>query len=694
MFVPPDEAAAPSKALATRKLGIAAALVAAGFVCLGFGNVCAQDVFVDVVEAAAPAPAAAGSAVDINNQPFMLPTQSTESMEAMEEFRRLSARGVWERAIRLLDEAAKKSKGFVARPDGVMLPSALLMQQSLAELPPAGKAAYRLFYDAEAKKLLSEAQGKDEAAKLSQIVEAYLITSIGDVAADRLGDLYFELGNFDGAVRAWQSIVTYRADSTLPRAQTLVKIGIGLVRAGRWEEFREVQRDLRQRHEGETVELGGKRVSPTAHLAALAKRSAPQGASKPALAQTTAADFKLPTSDEPLWRWCPFGKMTGLRMNDRFGRNTSIDMAMPAKSDGRRVYANLLGYQVALDLETGKLLWRTGKYADLIQKLGQNQIVYPEQFTLAVAGDRIWCISGAIANQGSRAGGYLTCLEAASGKELLHSSKISTLQNWNFTGTPVLDGDRVYVTVHKLNPGTELHVLALAASDGKVLWDALIGTHKVDQFQNNYYYRRTAQPSLVLRPGKVIVDSHAGALAELDARSGRLNWGVIYESEMTNNNYDYNEIQRVYVAGDPYFAGGLLFSKGMRSTRLLALRPDGPSLAWKRPVSELSMIAGADDDRVYLAGDEMTAYDIKTQDLIWSAKVSLGTGIIQPLLTATRLYQFSPRGIYEIDKTSGSVVRVFRGADTDSSGGQLFVASDVLVTTSNLAITAYKITRP
>lgn len=63
----------------------------------------------------------------------------------------------------------------------------------MTSLPPEGQAAYRLFYDAEARKLLDEAEGPAELKNLEHIYSAYFATAVGDNAADRLGDLYYEL---------------------------------------------------------------------------------------------------------------------------------------------------------------------------------------------------------------------------------------------------------------------------------------------------------------------------------------------------------------------------------------------------------------------------------------------------------------------------------------------------------------------
>lgn len=624
-------------------------------------------------------------------QPFALPAQSSEAAEAMADFQRYANRGIWEKAFKSLDTAASKGQGLIVRPDGVLLPGALSIQQALAGLSPSGKAAYRLFYDAQARTLLGQAQGKDEADNLSKIVSNYIVTSVGDLAADRLGDLCFEEGKFDGAVRAWQAIINYRSDSSIDRALLYVKLAIALAHSGRWDEFHRVERELADRHPGAQVTLGGKLVSAERHLAQI---GAGQKAASPPTADTP--DFKLPDSDEPLWQWRPFGKPTDAnaaqipRFRNPWGQHTTIDMVIPTISDGRRVYANLLGYEVALDLQSGKLLWRNGKYRELVVKAAQQQVIFPEVYNLTIAGDRLWSVGAALGGQGPRGGSYLKALDPATGKELWHSRNLTALQPWSFCGAPVVDGDRLYIGALKNNPNTELHVLALATADGKPLWDSMIGNHKVDQYQA-YYYRKTAQPMMVLNAGKLYVDTHAGAMAALDAGTGTMLWGMVYPSAAIKTGYDYEGMTDTFTVGKPIYAADMLFLKGMRSSRLIALRPQEPALAFNRSVSNGAVLIGVDNGRVYVGGEEITAYDLRTRELLWSRAVPMGTSFLRPVMTRSHIFQFTARGIYQIEKATGKLVRLFRGSDLGSNGGAILLAPKLLITSSGLAVTAYRV---
>lgn len=665
-------------------------------------------VFALLILSFAPSPAAAQAqafagysadgSVDSDNaaHPFVLPGQSTEVNESLEDLARHIEKARWELAFKSLDKVLESgSQGLVARADGVMVPMDVMVRQMLAGLPPAGKQAYQLFHDAQAKALLADAVGEQEIEKLNQILSRYVITSVGDVAADRLGDIYFERGDIRRAAECWKLVLDARPDSAIPRALLLVKSGIASARAGRLAALRETLRQLRERHAGAEVVLGGRAVNAAEHLEHLEQSLS---AVDPATRTSDAiGDVALPEATDPLWKF-QFFSSSDIEALKNAGNNWGWqqmpvqDMVPPSARDAKRLYVNLLGYFFALDLETGKLLWRSGKFHEATKNLNQGPYFSVERYSLAAADDRLWAVArptDQIGHHGAQF--HVLCLNAADGAEIWNSQKINDLKKWNMTGTPVAAGERVYVAASENNQGTNLHLLALAAADGSLEWSAQIGTRQVDQ--NQVYYRKTPQPMLLADDETVLVETHDGALAMLDAESGKLQWGVAYESEQLDTQHYYNQPQAMHTAGAPLLRDGVLYFKGMLSDRVYAIDPAGPQLLWKRPVSQAAMIAGLDQQRLYLGGEELTAIDLETQRLAWSNKLPMGTSWVRPVLTRNHLYQFTPRGIYEIDKQTGDLVKLFRGDDLESMGGVILVTPSALVTVSNLSVTAYPLER-
>src|SRR3954465_8017013 len=128
---------------------------------------------------------------DQPGRPLQMPPASTEVKEAIDDFERFGRRGSWERALKALYTIPEEQTlRFIDGEGGFIIPVARKRRSVLTALPPEGQAAYRLFYDAEAKKLFEGAEGASELKDLERVYSAYFVSSVGDNAADRLGDLY------------------------------------------------------------------------------------------------------------------------------------------------------------------------------------------------------------------------------------------------------------------------------------------------------------------------------------------------------------------------------------------------------------------------------------------------------------------------------------------------------------------------
>ncbi len=872
---------------------------------------------------------------------FSLPTQTSTVKDAIEEFQRFVEHEAWEQAFQSLETITSKStEGFVERPDQLLVPSGLLVRSLLAGMPTAGKSAYRVFYDSEATALWEKATGAAEVDSLTQIVDNHLVSSVGDQAADRLGDLYFERGDLHRAQAAWRTVLNFCPESEISKAQLLVKVATALVLADRGGELAEIQRAIHARYANETVVVAGRPVKAGEEIDRLVA-DLPSAETE---AETAAFDdFELPTSDKPLWQ---FRFRTSANPNDStgaaqpfplmniYGQPRTNDFRIPVATDGQRVYLNTFGVEMAFDLATGKMLWRTGRMHELsFQQSRQGAL--PERYSILVEGDRTWSVTREPSQINQQPPTFsLVARDAATGKELFNSRR--TMSTWSIVGSPCLaadpggspapvadrvaavaanenapgdkpeldfsqgfsngveslslngqvavvdarlrltdggskqassvftkkpvsvaafetefefqftkafadgilfvlqgdgpnaiggwnngrngisfegigksvgvkfdiygpdanstglcldgvrptadsaisfkgsqidlksghvfrvrmtydgenlqvkitdneskashtasypvdianhvggpqahigftgssglltavqdvlrwtytpraprtkappqtGGDVVYVGACRSNKSAELSVLEIDARSFKLKRSVTLGTHAVDP--NQVYFDRVSEPTFAVHRDRLYVDTHAGALVALRPETAAIEWGFLYESPPPQSGYPSSMYQppRFGVSG-PLVAGGLLFAKGMRSPRMIALDLGGPTPGWRRPIDVTAVLVGADDEFLYTGGEELAAYDLQTQELVWSTQLPISAGWSVPVLTKTRIYQFTSRGVYQVDKRTGQVVRLFRGADLDALGGSLFVTPTALVTVSNVAVTAY-----
>jgi outer membrane protein assembly factor BamB len=642
-------------------------------------------------------------------QPFVLPTLSNEITEAIQDYRRYVERSQWEKAFKQLEKlSSAQAKGLLPDKDGVLVPPPVMLARLLGELPDEGKKAYRIFNDAEGKTQLEQAQGKEELEKLQVVSTRYLFTSSGDLGADRLGDYWFEHGQWGRAIRSWQSVLKNRPDSTIPQPQLLTKIAIAAARDGRWDEYESTKKQLSEKFANETVKLGGKTVNPTEHLAALGSDHA-KSQVVAVKEDSNSRPMTLDPTGKPLWqfRWFVPEKSgpsdrPGLTIYDQmYGRQYKSDFVPPVACDDEQVYANFAGYDVALNLKTGKLLWRSGRFFDLTVMNNQgnpNQFgpygnPFLEQSGIIATPEKVWIVTREVTNnqnQGRQFTPYwLVGRDRATGKDVYQSKTSKDLRDWAMSGAPAVDENRIYVAASKQNQTSELHILALNRTDGKLLWDTKVGTFKVDPRQNSYNISRLTVPSIVVSGPNVFVDTNAGSIVQIASATGEINWGMNYDCEVQSTERYYDQPPERESASAPVLLNGVLYVKGMRSRRLYAIETDGPAVLWSRPVSKNSVLCGIDKDRIYVGGDEIMAFDLKTQKLLWSKPVPPGTSWVKPLMTNNRIYQFSSRGIFEIDKATGDVVQLCRGVDLDSLGGGLIMTPNALLAVSNLAITAY-----
>jgi outer membrane protein assembly factor BamB len=645
---------------------------------------------------------------DQPGRPLQMSPASTEVKEALDDFERFQRRRAWERALKALytipDEQAAR---FIDGENGFIVPVARKRRAVLAALSPEAKAAYRLFYDAEAKKLLDEAEGAAELKNLERIYSAYFISSVGDDAADRLGDLYFELGRFDRAADCWLSILRELPDTNLSPALISVKAVLALARAGRRAELEQVRFELNERHADEKVTVAGMTATPSEILKRfLGDEIKTVDAAKPG-ERVEEPNPNLAEAGEPAWQ-LRFGDSVEAGMTPpelTQWESNPLSIVVPAIAASKKaLFANYLGHVFAVDLETGKMLWRSSAFHHLETTGMQNQFrtVDPTRFAVVAGDDLVWCLWRDLKDQNYFAPFRLTCRRAAGGEVVWQSSDLAEYAQIDLVGPPILVAGKLFISAKTaMNQGEQPHqsVVAIQPHDGKILWKTNIGT--VRQGQQFYmYYGGMDQdplPRLIYRAGAIYVDTHLGILARLDAESGALDWGYGYHTDPALNQGN----MRFFVFGGPQAAsataasgppapwGEALIVKGAQSDRLYAVEPNRMTVLWERPIAKSSRLLGADDKVAFLGGPELGAIDLKTKELLWSTHLPNGSLEARVVARSDGIWQFTPRGVFEIDSKSGDIRRIFRGNDLGAAAGDLYVTDDLVLTVSNRAISAY-----
>ena len=659
---------------------------------------------------------------EVKTNGFSVKKEEQKVIEQFDDFDRFREKKAWDRAFTSLNKLFETGDTGALSPtkDGFWIPTRQKLLRTLLALPPEGREAYHLFYDAQARQQFEQAVAHetagdaDSVAALKKVVDRYFISSMGDQAADHLGDALFETGDYAGAAWAWEQILVSYPESNLPPLRLKMKLATALARSGRMEQFRKLAASIREKHPGEVVKIAGKNVPIDEQLTLLAQPTT-QPASQPASKPTTDVSselasndspIQLPATPEPLWQMQFLDSGLQDKIFQQVNQNGwgqqmgSMARAVPtAVTDGKRVYLNWYGILWAVDLQTGKMIWWSDHFKKLAEKFNEmiQWQVDANRFTLTMAGDSMLAVTLNLDKLNNQEPFRLMSIDPATGKKKW-STDSGAMQNWAFIGSPLVVDSTIYITAHPKD-NQEIHVIAITL-DGKMLWESKLGQPQI----GNNWRGLPIYPLPVLKyaAGTLYVMSNNGAVIAFDTISKSIDWAFSYDLPAGQDNSQQRffggyQVDAVEPLGRAWLRDGILYFKDRAARMMYAVDLSGPTVLWKRPVDADTAIVGMDDRNFYLLslGQENTfllAVDAESGAPLKASKLPDGNDSIGALRAGADYLIFLSRGIYSINTADADVTKdtkIFRGFDTDALGGQLLRAGDTLISVSNLSVTAY-----
>ena len=649
------------------------------------------------------------SAEDQKNTPgFQIPVDDSLAT-SFSDFERHSKRGDWEKAFRSLSEIpAAKRKGMLRAPKGMIVPAGRRIWNSIARLPAEGREAFRVFYDAQARNLWKQVgqpgrKPADDEQTAVRIYEEFFLTTVGDDAANYLGDAAFEQGRFQEADRYWKAVLDHHPSTDLGELRVQVKRALALLQSGQIRQFDALLNSVAQSYPGVTVTLGGEAVDAATFLKANREAWDPASSGKGPQAGTTGRrtpSGPIPERTETAWRLQFLSDHGKEQLNSAVTSNywyrNGMETWIPpyVVTDGKLV-CNWFGIVFAIDGQTGKLQWRSDKFDKIHGQFAQlpHSNANLDQFAVAASGDVV------LANwmNPERFNHYrepfrLIAFEGASGKQRWTSEKLEPLKEDSFVGVPLIIGEDAFVTSHKRNE-SKLVLRSLKLADGAVNWSVELGT--AQKTRNQRGNELMPLPALHKEGDTLYVLTNNGALVAVDLKRQQMQWalksgtvrsgnsdGVFYSGEI-------DTMTLLHSYGVLKSHNGVLYSKEVGGAAVQAVDPSGPSLLWSRPIAPEAVLVGVDDEKLYLLSRELMAIDLKSQKLVWARRLPIEGGGLNAVLGDDMVYVCSRRGIYCVSRADGRLKSIFRGEDLGAIGAWIDVVGDRLVSISNTAITAY-----
>ena len=413
---------------------------------------------------------------------------------------------------------------------GVFIPIAQYCQRRILRFPSEDLAFYRTRHDARAKEAFEQAQRKHSLIGLAEVYGNMLATSYGGKAALELGNAALDKGHYLEALEYFTTVRDFFPDRVLLTADLQLKMAYCVKLLGR-SSGKAVSTDARTNvtANGSDRKLTGEQLRQFEDVIKTVSFQKPpfhtQGSSLPHVA---ADDYTLlpPTSDPmalkpPVWKKTlpgsrrDFFVYTQPVVTDRsiIYRHKNIiycrsilNGEMRWKSDlgGRVIWQDWNARQYPLE----DLLVQDGMVITPMYKIGESLVALDE-----VTGQMKWAYGPMVASTPQEARMRFGAAPAGGPRTIFVSYILD-----NIEGQTHID--------------SEYGLIAFESTTGRILWRTPICTLRPGKFAGAFRMRRNRIRSFNSPPlyhqGTVYHTTNAGAIAAVDALSGRIKWLMRY----------------------------------------------------------------------------------------------------------------------------------------------------------------------
>jgi outer membrane protein assembly factor BamB len=613
----------------------------------------------------------------------------------------------------------------------------------IAALPGEALSLYRSRVDRQAKEWLDEAIAAADRGLLRRLVDEMFASSYTGRAIDMLGDLAFERGEFDEALR-WWSMLTPPAPSrcaSLPKdhlawpgpwadlALSHAKRILALLFQADWqqagkelERFQKEHGDANGRLAGRNgkylhilTEIATKREVPASHPVESWRTFA--GDTTRNLIQATAegALNRLPMLRGPQW---VVDVQTGLRQRRTSGRLEIPPLTLNAHRDSPKLcfYPIIVEKQAVVadgryvrsfDLQTGRQSWQYDLKSDVshLEVSRRTPVESSPTYTLTATDDAVFARLGvqgidtakSSPDKGTHPDSFLVCLD-------LFPDRPDSLRKWIipppapagayavFEGSPLVYNNRVYIAVTRFAGVDEHASIACYDAESKLLlWHTdLCSTEQTKEHDVSLSHRL-----LTLAGSQIVFCSHSGAIAAVDAANGRHTWSMRYPSRGRNSSGGSSRHRGVSPC---MHRSGRLYVAPLDLDRILCFDADTGHLVWESTLVEVVHLLGVANERLIFTA--MTPHTLVPQHSIRALDTTTGRVLAnwyQPadgngelatfgrgLLAGGRVYWPTAAGLYVLDQETAEVI-----AYDPAIRGNLAAANGCLVVAGPEQMAAY-----
>ncbi|QDT40490.1 outer membrane biogenesis protein BamB [Gimesia alba] len=637
----------------------------------------------------------------------------------------------WEDAVNILVQISNEyGDSLYPESPGRYLRVSEYCQNLLAGFPREAIAIYREKTDPRAKRWWEQAETDATVQPLLNIIEQALMSSYGDDALYRLGEISWEQGDLSQARAYWRKLIPptdaaprgqydpgvfLYPDTDLPIPSILARLVLVSFFEGNIERAA-LERDVfRKKYPEATGTLAGQKGNLAAILTSIL--ADPSQVSLPATRlemQTFAGDQRRNFSAEKkldvgaiAWSFpVPLNWSQEFPRKPAFAQRISPGL-FPVVS-GEHVYFNDDERIYALNWKSGLPAWSGEEQASPIiyptvpggtSRLPFRPVVGVPRFTMTIADGRLYARMGSPVTsvaKDERLGLFsdLVCLDIDQGQgKLLWKISSAQLRElnyvWSFEGAPVVSGDRLYVILHRGFPEVQTNVACFSTESGELIWNqkVCLALRNIEEGVNYITHLL-----LTLAEGQLYLSTDMGAIASLDSRDGKINWLVTYASQEGVNKHELSDHMETGLVPCVYDRG-ILFAAPQDSTELMALDADTGLLLWRRELPhQIRNLLGVNGSTLIASGNQLWGLDRVTGVVKWKlgSQDPEGYGYGRGVLAGDYVYWPLREEILVVDSERGTLTqRIALRALHGKTGGNLIIAGQQLLVAQPRQVTAF-----
>jgi len=596
-------------------------------------------------------------------------------------------------------------------------------QMQLATLPAEALAIYRRQVDAQADALYETGRREQDEAPLRRMLREAFCSSRGDDALDLLAEMSLEAGRTAEARRFWEQLIPQQpGDDGLPRqlAYPDAELDVAAVRArlilvsildgdqpratGELDRYKELHAGAKGRFAGRDVVYFDYLEKLLAEAAKWPPRTRPATDWR-----TFAGDFARSRIAEgeidlgaPAWPAISLGPapaaqqafVGGMAQARRVGEERGQLLSYHPLVVGDWLLVCTGEQVLAYDVRTGQPAW------------GDSPIIYPgdaapsanrtsysrsalgvPRHTLSVYGNKLFARMGSQVTAGIqgnppvRSTGHVVCLDLNAEGRLLWSIA-PTEDGWAFEGTPVCDGERVYVGLRRSEVNPQAHIACYDAESGQLIWRRFVCSA---QSPARGVVEECTHNLLTLAEGMLYYNTNLGCVAALDTSDGAIAWIAKYPRPKSGDlsrpaAYFYRDLTPCV------YDRGRVIAAPADCDRIFALDAGSGRALWEAPhADDVVQLLGVAGGHLIASGDRLWWIDVETGKIkhVWPEQPSL-RGFGRGLLAGDKVYWPTRDAIYVFDQQSGAAVDVMdlrrRLPDgKDAMGGNLVLSGGHVV---------------